>query len=89
MMLTLLVTSKGVAGVPRSSLVVLSGTLATFGLPLEGVAVILGVDELMDMARTTINLVGNCLATAVMGRWEGELTSMPLAATAAPISERT
>jgi proton glutamate symport protein len=74
MMLTLLVTSKGVAGVPRSSLVVLSGTLATFGLPLEGVAVILGVDELMDMARTTINLVGNCLATAVMGRWEGELT---------------
>jgi proton glutamate symport protein len=73
MMLTLLVTSKGVAGVPRSSLVVLSGTLATFGLPLEGVAVILGVDELMDMARTTINLVGNCLATAVMGRWEGEL----------------
>jgi proton glutamate symport protein len=75
MMLTLLVTSKGVAGVPRSSLVVLSGTLATFGLPLEGVAVILGVDELMDMARTTINLVGNCLATAVMGRWEGELTA--------------
>jgi Na+/H+-dicarboxylate symporter len=73
MMLTLLVTSKGVAGVPRSSLVVLSGTLATFGLPLEGVAVILGVDELMDMARTMVNLVGNCLATAVMARWEGEL----------------
>jgi proton glutamate symport protein len=73
MMLTLLVTSKGVAGVPRSSLVVLSGTLVTFGLPLEGVAVILGVDELLDMARTTVNLVGNCLATAVMGRWEGEL----------------
>jgi proton glutamate symport protein len=73
MMFTLLVTSKGVAGVPRSSLVVLSGTLATFGLPLEGVAVILGVDELMDMARTMVNLVGNCLATAVMGRWEGEL----------------
>jgi proton glutamate symport protein len=75
MMLTLLVTSKGVAAVPRASLVVLSATLATFGLPLEGVAVILGVDELMDMARTTINLVGNCLATAVMGRWEGELTA--------------
>ncbi len=73
MMLTLLITSKGVAGVPRSSLVVLSGTLTAFGLPLEGVAVILGVDELMDMARTTVNLVGNCLATAVMGRWEGEL----------------
>ncbi|MBA3343701.1 MAG: cation:dicarboxylase symporter family transporter [Gemmatimonadales bacterium] len=86
MMLTLLITSKGVAGVPRASLVVLSGTLTAFGLPLEGVAVILGVDELMDMARTMVNLVGNCLATAVMARWEGELgpelpegmaTSMP------------
>ena len=54
-------------------LVVLSGTLTAFGLPLEGVAVILGVDELMDMARTMVNLVGNCLATAVMARWEGEL----------------
>jgi proton glutamate symport protein len=53
--------------------VVLSGTLTAFGLPLEGVAVILGVDELMDMARTMVNLVGNCLATAVMARWEGEL----------------
>lgn len=72
MMLTLLVTSKGIAAVPRASLVVLSGTLTAFGLPLEGVAVILGVDELMDMARTMINLVGNCLATAVMARWEGE-----------------
>jgi proton glutamate symport protein len=74
MMLTLLVTSKGVAGVPRASLVVLSGTLSSFGLPLEGVAVILGVDELMDMARTTVNVVGNCLASAVMARWEGELS---------------
>jgi proton glutamate symport protein len=73
MMLTLLVTSKGIAAVPRASLVVLSGTLTAFGLPLEGIAVILGVDELMDMARTMVNLVGNCLATAVMGRWEGEL----------------
>ncbi|HEY0808916.1 MAG TPA: cation:dicarboxylase symporter family transporter [Longimicrobiales bacterium] len=72
MMLTLMLTSKGVAAVPRASLVILSGTLASFGLPLEGVALILGVDELMDMARTTINLVGNCLATAVMARWEGE-----------------
>lgn len=72
MMLTLLITSKGIAAVPRASLVVLSGVLTTFGLPLEGVAVILGVDELMDMARTMINLVGNCLATAVMARWEGE-----------------
>jgi len=72
MMFTLMVTSKGVAAVPRASLVILSGTLATFGLPLEGVAVILGVDELMDMGRTTVNLVGNCLATVVMARWEGE-----------------
>jgi len=72
MMLTLLITSKGIAAVPRASLVVLAGTLTAFGLPLEGVAVILGVDELMDMARTMVNLVGNCLATAVMARWEGE-----------------
>lgn len=74
MMITLLITSKGVAGVPRSSLVVLSGVLPTFGLPIETIAVILGVDALMDMARTTANVVGNCLATAVVGRWEGELT---------------
>jgi proton glutamate symport protein len=72
MMFTLMVTSKGVAAVPRASLVILSGTLASFGLPLEAIAVILGVDELMDMARTTVNLVGNCLATCVMARWEGE-----------------
>ncbi len=72
MMLTLLITSKGIAAVPRASLVVLAGTLSSFGLPLEGIAVILGVDELMDMARTMVNLVGNCLATAVVARWEGE-----------------
>lgn len=73
MMLTLMITSKGVAAVPRASLVILSGTLVSFGLPLEGVAVILGIDEIMDMARTTVNLVGNCLASAVIARWEGEL----------------
>jgi proton glutamate symport protein len=73
MVLTLMLTSKGVAAVPRASLVILSGTLATFGLPLEGVAVILGVDAFLDMARTSVNLVGNCLASAVMARWEGEL----------------
>ncbi|MFN8667128.1 MAG: cation:dicarboxylase symporter family transporter [Gemmatimonadaceae bacterium] len=72
MMLTLMLTSKGVAAVPRASLVILSGALSSFGLPLQGVAVILGVDALMDMARTSVNLVGNCLATAVMARWEGE-----------------
>lgn len=71
-MLTLMLTSKGVAAVPRASLVILSGALATFGLPLEGVAVILGVDAFMDMARTSINLLGNCLASAAMARWEGE-----------------
>jgi proton glutamate symport protein len=78
MMLTLMLTSKGVAAVPRASLVILSGTLATFGLPLEGVAVILGVDAFLDMARTSINLMGNCLASAVMARWEGELTLSPV-----------
>ena len=77
MMLTLMLTSKGIAAVPRASLVVLSGTLVTFGLPLEGVALILGVDELMDMARTTVNLTGNCLASAVMARAEGELNVAP------------
>jgi proton glutamate symport protein len=71
MMLTLMLTSKGVAGVPRASLVILAGTLATFNLPVAGVAVILGVDTLMDMARTSVNLLGNCLATAVVARWEG------------------
>jgi len=72
MMLTLMLTSKGMAGIPRASQVILAGTLVSFDLPLEGVLLIIGVDELMDMARTTVNLVGNCLATAVMARWEGE-----------------
>lgn len=72
MLLTLMLTSKGVAGVPRASLVILAGTLASFGLPLEGVTLILGVDELMDMGRTMVNVVGNCLATVVVAKWEGE-----------------
>ncbi len=72
MMLTLMVTSKGVAAVPRASLVILAGTLTQFQLPLEAVAVIFGVDTIMDMARTTVNLIGNCLASCVMARWEGE-----------------
>jgi len=71
MMFTLMLTSKGLAAVPRSSLVILSGTLTQFGLPLQGIAVILGVDALMDMARTSLNVLGNCLATVVMARWEG------------------
>jgi len=83
MMLTLMLTSKGVAGVPRASLVILAGTLAAFKLPVEGVAVILGVDTLMDMARTSVNLLGNCLATAVVARWEGvDLSDAAVAAVA-------
>ena len=77
MMLTLMLTSKGVAAVPRASLVILSGALAMFGLPLEAIALILGVDAIMDMARTSVNLLGNCLATAVMARWEGEFPDSP------------
>ncbi len=72
MLLTLMLTSKGVAGVPRASLVILAATLASYGLPLEGVTLILGVDELMDMARTMTNVIGNCLATVVIAKWEGE-----------------
>jgi proton glutamate symport protein len=71
MMLALMLTSKGVAGVPRAALVILAGTLATFNLPMEGVAVLLGIDAVMDMARTSVNVLGNCLATAVVARWEG------------------
>lgn len=77
MMLTLMLTSKGMAGIPRASQVVLAGTFITFGLPIEGVLLIIGVDELMDMARTTVNLIGNCLATAVIARWEGEFRTEP------------
>jgi proton glutamate symport protein len=72
MLLTLMLTSKGVAGVPRASLVILAGTLASYNLPLAGITLILGVDELMDMARTMTNVIGNCLATVVVAKWEGE-----------------
>ncbi len=89
MLLTLMLTSKGVAGVPRASLVILAGTLASYGLPLEGITLILGVDELMDMARTMVNVIGNCLATIVVAKWEGayppvavvaDATTMPMLA---------
>jgi proton glutamate symport protein len=73
MMLTLMLTSKGVAGVPRSALVVLTATLTQFGLPLEGAAILLGIDQIMDMGRTAVNVMGNCIATAVVARWEGVL----------------
>jgi proton glutamate symport protein len=72
MVFTLMLTSKGVAGVPRASLVILLATAASFNLPVEPIFIILGIDELMDMARTSTNVIGNCLATAVVARWEGE-----------------
>jgi proton glutamate symport protein len=82
MMLTLMLMSKGVAAVPRASLVILAGALSSFHLPLEGVTLILGVDALMDMCRTSVNMLGNCVATAVVARWEG----VPLEkASAAPV----
>jgi proton glutamate symport protein len=70
--LTLMLTSKGVAGVPRASLVILLGTVSSFGLPLWPVMAILGIDELMDMARTSVNVIGNALASCVIAKWEGE-----------------
>jgi proton glutamate symport protein len=73
MMLTLMLTSKGVAGVPRASLVVLAGTVTAFNLPMEGIALLLGVDQILDMGRTAVNVTGNCVAAAVVSRWEGVL----------------
>jgi proton glutamate symport protein len=77
MVFTLMLTSKGVAGVPRAVLVVLLATAATFHLPTEPIFIILGIDALMDMARTAVNVIGNCLACAVIARWEGELVENP------------
>jgi proton glutamate symport protein len=73
MMLTLMLASKGVAGVPRGALVVLTATLTQVGLPLEGAAILLGIDQVLDMGRTAVNVMGNCIATAVVARWEGVL----------------
>lgn len=70
MMLALMLTSKGIAGVPRVSLIVLAGTLASFNIPILGVAILLGIDQILDMGRTTVNLIGNCVATVVIARWE-------------------
>lgn len=72
MLLTLMLTSKGVAGVSRAAIVVLAATAATFNLPLAGVALLLGVDQFLDMGRTAVNVLGNCLAAAAVARWEGE-----------------
>lgn len=74
MLIMLMLATKGVAAVPRASLVILSGALIHYGLPIEGITLILGVDELMDMGRTCVNVIGNCLATVVIARWEGQLT---------------
>ena len=73
--LTLMITSKGVAGVPRATLVILMGTASSFGLPEWPILVLLGIDELMDMARTSVNVIGNCLATVVISRWEGDFAA--------------
>lgn len=72
MVLTLMLTSKGVAGIPRASLIILMGTAASFNLPMAPIFLILAIDELMDMARTSVNVIGNCLATVVIAKWEGE-----------------
>ena len=69
-MFALMLTSKGVAGVPRASIIVLAGTLTSFNYPIVGVAVLLGIDQILDMGRTTVNLIGNCVATVVIARWE-------------------
>jgi proton glutamate symport protein len=66
-----MLASKGVAGIPRGSLVVLAATLSQLNLPLEGAAILLGIDQIMDMGRTAINVMGNCIAAAVVARWEG------------------
>ena len=71
-MLALMLTSKGIAGVPRVALIVLAGTLTSFGIPILGVAILLGIDQILDMGRTTVNLIGNCVATVVIARWENQ-----------------
>jgi Na+/H+-dicarboxylate symporter len=73
MMLILLVTSKGMAGIPRASLVVIAGTLATFNIPVEGLLLLMGIDQILDMGRSATNVVGNAVATAVISKWEKEL----------------
>jgi proton glutamate symport protein len=85
MVFTLMLTSKGVAGVPRASLVILLGTAASFQLPVEPIFIILGIDELMDMARTSVNVLGNCLASVIVARWEGEFDDKPREAVPADV----
>jgi Na+/H+-dicarboxylate symporter len=78
MLLMMMVTSKGMAGVPRASLIVIAGAMTTFHIPLEGLAIILGVDQILDMGRSATNVVGNAVATVVVSKWEGELNINPL-----------
>ena len=73
MLLVLMVTSKGIAGVPRASLVVIAATLAQFNLPEAGLLLLLGIDHFLDMARSATNVIGNSVATAVVSKWEGQL----------------
>lgn len=73
MMLMLMVTSKGMAGVPRASLIVIAGALTSFGIPVEGLALVLGIDQILDMGRSAVNVVGNAVATVVISKWENEL----------------
>ena len=87
MMLTLMVTSKGVAGVPRAALVVLTATLVQFKLPLEGAAILLAIDQIMDMGRTSVNVMGNCIATALVARWEGVFDDNKMRAFAASTTD--
>ncbi len=82
MLLTLMLTSKGVAGVSRAAIVILLGTVGSFGLPVEPVFILLGIDQLMDMGRTAVNVLGNCLATVVVARWEGDFDNTPVSAVA-------
>jgi Na+/H+-dicarboxylate symporter len=77
MLLLLMVTSKGIAGIPRASLVVIMATLTYFGLPEAWIAIVLGVDHLLDMGRSATNVVGNSVAAAVVAKWEGELDDIP------------
>ena len=77
LVVTLMLTSKGVAGVSRAALVILLGTVGSFGLPAEPVFILLGIDQLMDMARTSVNVLGNCLATIVIARWENDFVESP------------
>ena len=88
-LLTLMISSKGIAAVPRASLVVITATLAMFDLPVEGVALILAIDQFLDMGRTAINVVGNSIATAVVAKWEGQLgeTDVDLVIGGEPLDE--